>query len=88
MLIELKLRSIPHESEVELPIVYKGHRLKKKYCADIICYDKTIVELKAVNNLDSSHQSQVLNYLKATGFKLGLLINFGEESLKYQRIVY
>ncbi len=88
LLIELKLRDIPFQSEVELPIVYRGHQLKKKYCADIICYDKIVIELKAVNHLDISFQSQVLNYLKATGFKLGLLINFGEESLKYQRIVY
>ncbi|MBI9062158.1 MAG: GxxExxY protein [Marinilabiliaceae bacterium] len=55
--------------------------------ADFICYDKIIVELKAVNCLESVHESQVLNYLKATGYKLGILVNFGEQSLQYKRIV-
>ena len=88
LLLEFDMQGIPYNSEVELTIEYKGIELKKKYCADIICYDKIIVELKAINTLDSVHESQVLNYLKATNFKLGLLINFGEESLKYKRMVF
>lgn len=75
--IELEKRGIPFEREKELSIFYEGHPLKKKYIADFVCFDKIIVELKAVKELDDSHRSQIYNYLKATGFKLGLLINFG-----------
>lgn len=85
--IELGLQGIPFESEVALPIDYKGIRLKKQYFADFICYNKIIVETKALNGLDTAHESQLLNYLKATGFKLGLLINFGSPSLQYKRMV-
>jgi len=87
LLLEFELQKIPYKSEVEINIKYKGIELRKKYYADIICFDKIIVELKACNSLDTSHESQVLNYLKATGYKLGLLINFGEPSLKYKRLV-
>ena len=75
--IELEKRNIPFEREKELSIFYEGHLLQKKYFADFVCFDKIIVELKAVKELDDSHRSQIYNYLKATGFKLGLLINFG-----------
>jgi GxxExxY protein len=84
--IELGLQGIPFESEVALPIEYKEIRLKKQYYADFICYNKIIVETKALNGLDTAHESQLLNYLKATGFKLGLLINFGSPSLQYKRM--
>lgn len=85
--IELKEKGIPFKREVALYINYKGQPLNKTYVADFICYDKIIVELKAVNYLEGIHEAQVLNYLKATGFKLGILINFGEQSLRYKRIV-
>lgn len=75
--IELEKRNIPFEREKELSIFYEGHLLQKKYFADFVCFDKIIVELKAVKELDDSHRSQIYNYLKATGFKLGPLINFG-----------
>lgn len=75
--IELEKRNIPFEREKELSIFYEGHLLQKKYFADFVCFDKIIVELKAVKEMDDSHRSQIYNYLKATGFKLGLLINFG-----------
>ena len=84
---EFSARGIPFESEKELKIKYKDNILKKKYNADFICYEKIIVELKALRQLTSDHEAQVLNYLKATGFKLGLLINFGEKSLKIKRLV-
>ena len=71
--IELEKRNIPFEREKELSIFYEGHLLQKKYFADFVCFDKIIVELKAVKELDDSHRSQIYNYLKATGFKLGLL---------------
>ncbi len=85
--MELQAQGIPYKREVPITIEYKGKPLKKSYLADFICFDKIIIELKAINQLESVHESQVLNYLKATGLKLGLLVNFGEQSLKYKRIV-
>jgi GxxExxY protein len=85
--IELQSQSIPFKREVPLIIEYKGKPLKKTYVADFICFDKIIIELKAVTYLESVHEAQVLNYLKATQYKLGILVNFGQESLKYKRIV-
>ena len=85
--IEFKRREIPFEREKELPIDYKGEILKKKFNADFLCFGKIIVELKACGGLVEDHISQTLNYLNATKFKLGLLVNFGEKSLKYKRIV-
>ena len=85
--IALNENKIPYEREKELTISFRGRELKKKYIADFICFGKIIIELKALSALNSHHTSQVLNYLKITDFKLGLLINFGEERLKYKRIV-
>ena len=79
--------NIPYNREYELEIYYKGDLLNKKYYADFICYDKIVVELKALSELISMHEAQVLNYLKASGFRLGLLVNFGEKSLKYKRLI-
>ena len=75
--IEFTKRGIPYQREKELKIYYDGKELQQTYRADFVCYDDIIVEIKAVSELDGSHLSQVYNYLKATGFKLGLLINFG-----------
>jgi len=86
--IEFIKRGIPYTKEAELLIYYKEIPLEKKYSADFTCYDKIIVEIKALSELNTIHESQVLNYLKATDFKLGLLINFGETSLKYKRLVH
>lgn len=87
--IELDRRHIPYEREKELEICYDGIKLGKKYIADFVCYGKIILELKAVKELDDSHRSQLYNYLKATGFKLGFLINFGKyDELQIERIVY
>jgi GxxExxY protein len=85
--MELTNKNIVFSREVSLPIFYKGKQLQKYYCPDFVCYNSIIVELKAVNTLDTIHEAQVINYLKATGLKLGLLINFGEKSLKYKRLV-
>ena len=85
--IELDARGIPVEREKELDVYYKGHRLDKKYFADIICYDDIIVELKSVTELTPVHEAQLINYLKITKKRVGLLINFGERSLVYKRIV-
>lgn len=73
---ELVLREIPYESQKPLRLSYKGALMEKIYRADIVCFDKIILELKAVKTLLPEHEAQLLNYLKVTGFRLGLLINF------------
>jgi GxxExxY protein len=77
MEIELKCRGIPFESQKPLSIRYKDSLLNKQYIADLLCYEQIIVELKALDRLSGKEQAQVLNYLKATGLRIGLLINFG-----------
>jgi len=84
--IEFEIRGIPFEQEKQLKISYKDRILKKTYQADFVCYDKIVIETKALSQLISDHESQVLNYLKATNYKLGILINFGEKSLVYKRL--
>ena len=74
--IELKRANIPYASQQELEILYDGIPLSKKYIADIVCYDKIIIEIKAVSKITNQHKAQLMNYLAATGFKLGLLVNF------------
>jgi GxxExxY protein len=85
--IEFASNHIPTRKEVPLQIYYKDQLLSKYYLADFICFDKIIVELKALSKLTTEHQSQVLNYLKATNLELGILINFGQSSLEYKRII-
>jgi GxxExxY protein len=86
--LELELRGIPFRSHDELLLTYKGRVLKKTYQPEFVCFDKIIVEIKAVSELNDEHRAQVHNYLKATGFRLGLLVNFGSSGeLKYERIV-
>ena len=74
---ELGLRGIPFEAKKELPIYYKGEPIEKTYIPDVFCYDKIILELKAVETLADEHRRQILNYLRITSCKLGLLVNFG-----------
>jgi GxxExxY protein len=74
---ELEHRKIPYQRKVELTLTYKGEKLVKTYEADIICYGKIILELKAVKEVGNEHRAQLFNYLKATGMRLGLLVNFG-----------
>lgn len=83
---EFKIQKIPYEREKLLPIVYKGKKLSKDYFADFVCFDEIIVELKAVSVLAKPHKAQVLNYLNAANKKVGLLVNFGATSLKWERI--
>jgi GxxExxY protein len=86
--IEFNLRRIPFVAQAELTLTYKGRTLRKKYQPDFLCYDKIIVEVKAVGALADEFRAQVHNYLKATGLRLGLLVNFGhKEKLEYSRIV-
>ena len=84
--IEFDLLGIPYEKEVKLEILYKGHKLDKIYYADFVCFESIIVELKAVSKLINAHKAQLINYLNAINKEVGLLINFGEASLKWQRI--
>lgn len=86
--IEFQKQGIPYEREKELKIQYDGVELKQTYKADFVCFGKIIVELKAVNALDDANRSQVHNYLHATNYKLGLLLNFGcPNELEKERIV-
>ena len=84
---EFRIREIPYKREVPLTIYYKNEPLEKLYIADFICYEKIIVELKAIPAMKSEHQAQVLNYLTVTGLKMGLIINFGKISLEHKRII-
>ena len=74
---ELASRGIPFISQPELTLSYKGEPLKQTYRPDFICYEQIIIELKAVKSIAPEHKAQVLNYLKATNLRLGLLVNFG-----------
>ena len=86
--IEFQLRSIPHVSQPQLEIRYKESQLTKRYYPDFLCFDMIIVELKAMNKLGGTEESQLINYLKATGKQVGLLLNFGSTGkLEWKKIV-
>ena len=74
---ELKDRGVPFFAQPELKLLYKGQHLEQRYKPDFICYGKIIIELKSVKDILAEHKAQVINYLKASGIKLGLLVNFG-----------
>ena len=84
---EFKKAGIPYKREVHLRIKYKELLLNKEYIADFICYDKIIVELKTASDIVDIHKCQVLNYLKITGYQLGIIGNFAKKSLETARIV-
>ena len=85
---EFTYQEMPYKSQPPVRIKYKGEPLKKKYEPDFICYDKVIVEIKAMDKLSSNEHAQIINYLKASELKVGLLINFGAKSLEHKRFVY
>jgi len=85
--IELTSNGVPYMKEVKYDINYKGKILDKKYFADFVIDNKIILELKAVESIHSRHIKQTLNYLAASNLKLGLIVNFGEDSLSYKRVV-
>ena len=86
--IELQQRDVPFQSQGQLELKYKGQVLKQKYIPDFICYKKIVLEIKAVSKLTDEHRAQIHNYLKATGYKLGLLVNFGHyPKTEWERIV-
>ena len=86
--IEFRRRRIPFEAQEEIVIHYKGEALKKKYVADFICYAQIVIELKALEGICGRDVGQLLNYMKATRFNVGLLINFGSPvRLEWHRYV-
>jgi GxxExxY protein len=86
--LELGLQGIPFEAQPELALSYKGASLRQRYKPDFICFGKVLVELKAVSKLTDEHRAQVLNYLHATGLRVGLLVNFGHHpQVEIERIV-
>ena len=86
MMIELKERGLKAERQVPIRIAYKGHEVGD-YFADIVVEGKIVLELKAVSSLEKIHEAQLLNYLKATGFKIGLLVNFAYPKAEIKRFI-
>ena len=88
MELELGWRRIPFEPQKELCIYYKGRCLQKKYLADLICFGSVLIELKAIDQIGTKEESQMLNYLKATGLRVGVITNFGDPGqLDWKRMV-
>ncbi|HDH31620.1 MAG TPA: GxxExxY protein [Candidatus Wolfebacteria bacterium] len=88
MTIESELKGIPFKTQVNLPVYYKNKKLKKEFVADYIGYEKIVVEFKCISKLTTTEEAQILNYLKATQMKLGLLINFGSHGrLEWKRYI-
>jgi len=85
--IEFTKRGITFQKESPVPVTYKGENLNTAYRADFICFGSIIVELKALSAISGTEEAQVINYLKATGLKKALLINFGKASLEYKRMI-
>ena len=85
--VELTLQNIPFRREVRLPLHYKGQLLETHYCPDFICFEAVVVELKALARMSGTEEAQVINYLKVTGYEVGLLMNFGTRSLEHRRFV-
>ncbi|MCK6557069.1 GxxExxY protein [Candidatus Binatia bacterium] len=86
--IEFESRAVPFERETEVPVGYKGARLRCSYRVDFVCFGEVIVGIKALRQLGRSEEAQTSNYLKATGFQTGLLLNFGAPRLEYKRFVF
>lgn len=85
---EFDERGIPAQKEVPIEVSYKSKILKCTYKADFVCFKDVIVELKALTNISGIEEAQVINYLKATGLKKGLLLNFGTPSLQFRRFIF
>jgi GxxExxY protein len=86
--IEFKNKQIPYEAQKKLLIKYGNVVLKKEYIADFLCFEKIIVEIKALNKITSIEESKLLNYLKASDLQLGLIINFCNSKLEWKRLIY
>jgi len=86
--LEFAARKIPFQAQVALPIKYKAKTLSSSYRADFICFGEILVELKALAVMANAEQAQVLNYLKTSGLRLGLLLNFGAPRLQIKRMLF
>jgi len=87
LVVELKLRRLPIEEEYAIKVIYKNE-IVGEYYADIFVERKVIVEIKVDDKYNSQHEAQLLNYLKATGIKIGLLINFGKSKCEFKRLIF
>lgn len=85
--MEFETLGIPFNRECLIPISYKGRTLSCGYRADFVCFDNTITEIKDLSQINSSHEAQIIHYLKATGMPKGVLLNFGAKKLEYKRFV-
>jgi len=88
MEIELGDRRIPFTAQTPIKISFKGRILAKEYIPDLVCFDQVIVEIKAIKQLTSIEEAQLLNYLKATGKRVGVLLNFGSPKLEWKRMIF
>ena len=88
MIDELNAAKIPFENQVKIDVFFKGKKLKKQYQADFIIDKKVLIELKGISKITNIEKAQVINYLKATGLKVGLIINFGAGSIEWERVVF
>ena len=86
--VEFTERGIPFKREAALPVRYKGQLLSVSYKADFVCFDRVLVEIKALASISPIEQAQAMNYLKATGFERAVILNFGSPSLQFRRIVH
>jgi len=87
--IEFSLRNVPFAAQKKLDIEYKGYKLNQTYSPDFLCFDKVVLEIKAVEQLADEHRAQLINYLNAAGCEIGLLVNFGHfPKLEYERLIY
>ena len=83
---EFTIEQIPFKAQPIIQIRYKGQPLNKTYQPDFVCYEEILVEIKAISGLTGLEEAQLINYLKATGLKIGLLLNFGAKSLEHKRL--
>ena len=84
---ELNKEKIPFQRQVKLELYYDNQKMNKTYRADFVCYEKIILEIKAVSKAPTAFYAQLRNYLRCTEMKLGILINFGQPSLQYKRVL-
>lgn len=84
---EFVLRGIPFSAQLSLPLTYKGQPLRQRYTADFVCFGSILLELKAVRAFAPEHRMQLLNYMKASGLSVGLLVNFGGPKAQVERLV-